>query len=390
MVQKSFWRVALTAGLLLGMPATGQALEESNSVWPGYYDLPGISQLSNNGDGWDVSDEILAEDSNIDFGGWVQFGYTSNSTGLFNSNGRKNNQELNGFNNHQTWLYLEKSLDTEGGFDWGGRFDAMYGIDAGDTQSFGNSTDKWDFENGFDHGIYGFAFPQLYLELGYEDFSIKGGHFYTLVGYEVVTAPDNFFFSHAFTMYNSEPFTHTGFVATYSGFDKIELYGGWTAGWDTGFDRKDEGSSFLGGASISPIDEVTFIYIATAGDFGAIGTGYSHSIVVDTTPLARFDFMSDLNYVIQSDVLTTNNSVGINQYLFYPLFDEIGLGVRGEWWRTEKENYGGLTGGVNIALLPNLMVRPEGRYQWGPSGDDNVAGLPHGKGIFGIDMILTF
>lgn len=33
---------------------------------------------------------------------------------------------------------------------------------------------------------------------------------FTMVGFDVVGAPDNFFYSHSFTMYNSEPFTHTG------------------------------------------------------------------------------------------------------------------------------------------------------------------------------------
>ena len=65
-------------------------------------------------------------------------------------------------------------------------------------------------KNGFDHGIYAWALPQAYAELADCDVSVKLGHFYTPVGYEVVTSPDNFFYSHAFTMYNSEPFTHTG------------------------------------------------------------------------------------------------------------------------------------------------------------------------------------
>ena len=69
------------------------------------------------------------------------------------------------------------------------------------------------------------------------DWSIKGGHFYTLLGYEVVTAPDNFFYSHAFTMYLSEAFTHTGALVTYEGLPDTTVYAGWTAGWDTGFDQ---------------------------------------------------------------------------------------------------------------------------------------------------------
>ena len=74
----------------------------------------------------------------------------------------------------------------------------------------------WDADPAWDrNGGYGWAIPQLYAEVGYGDFSVKMGHFYTLVGYEVVTAPDNFFYSHALTMFNSEPFTHTGVLATF-------------------------------------------------------------------------------------------------------------------------------------------------------------------------------
>ena len=86
----------------------------------------------------------------------------------------------------------------------------MYGVDGYDTQSFGNNPGRWDFLNDFDHGIYAFAIPQAYAELANGDFSVKLGHFFTIVGYEVVPAPGNFFFSHSFTMYNSEPFMHTG------------------------------------------------------------------------------------------------------------------------------------------------------------------------------------
>ena len=47
--------------------------------------------------------------------------------------------------------------------------------------------------NNFDHGIYGFALPQVYGEVAMGDLSVKMGHFFTIIGYEVVTAPDNFF-----------------------------------------------------------------------------------------------------------------------------------------------------------------------------------------------------
>jgi hypothetical protein len=81
------------------------------------------------------------------------------------------------------------------------------------------------------------------------DFSGRAGHFYTIVGYEVATTPSNFFYSQADGSYAMparfgvfiEPFTHTGALATDAGSgNRIEYYGGWTTGWDTGHE------SFLG------------------------------------------------------------------------------------------------------------------------------------------------
>jgi hypothetical protein len=325
---------------------------------------------------------LSKEDGEINFGGWLQSGYHSRD-GLLRFNTHPHR-----WNIHQAWLYAEKVADGSDGFDWGFRFDAVYGVDGADTQSFGNSPGRWDFDNGFDHGQFAFAFPQAYVEVASGDWSIKAGHFFTLVGYEVVTAPDNFFYSHAFTMYNSEPFTHTGVLATYSASDDLTVYGGWTAGWDTGFDTFDNGSSFLGGAAFSINDSITLTYITTIGDFGARGEGYGHSIVLD------MELSDKWNYVLQSDYLDTDaavnplglpddEQVGINQYMFYELSDDISIGGRYEWWNVAGVSLNDVTLGLNINLLDDLRIRPEVRHDWAP-------GLDYAETFFGIDAILTF
>jgi hypothetical protein len=81
------------------------------------------------------------------------------------------------------------------------------------------------------------------------------------------------------------------------------------------------------------------------------------------------------------------------QYLLYHFFDELGVGTRIEWWKAQGTSYYAVTGGLNIKPVPNLIIRPEGRFQWSPSGDDgrNPIGLPvDDQGLFGIDVILTF
>ena len=97
----------------------------------------------------------------------------------------------------------------------------MYGVDATDTLAFGNNPSRWDFQDGSGHGQYGWAVPQLYTEVATGNLSVIIGHFFKLVGYEVVTSPDNFFYSHSLTMFNSEPFTHTGVLATYVDSDDV-------------------------------------------------------------------------------------------------------------------------------------------------------------------------
>jgi putative OmpL-like beta-barrel porin-2 len=77
--------------------------------------------------------------------------------------------------------------------------------------------------------------------------TVPGGHFFNLVGYENVQAPDNFFYSHSLTMFNSEPFTHTGFLGNGVGVSG-QFYGGRTLGWDTGFPDSKSSTAALGGS----------------------------------------------------------------------------------------------------------------------------------------------
>ena len=173
--------------------------------------------------------DLLGDDSPIQVGGWTQIGYHSDNTNFTPQTALSFNNRQGELNLHQQWLWMAKEADGSEGLDWGFRADVMYGIDGTDTQAFGSPAGSWDFLNGWDHGAYSFAMPQLYGELAMGDVSVIVGHFYTLIGYEVVTAPDNFFYSHAFTMFNSEPFTHTGALATYSMNDDVTLYAGQAA-----------------------------------------------------------------------------------------------------------------------------------------------------------------
>lgn len=331
---------------------------------------------------------FFANTHNVTLGGWTQFGYHSKNGGL------RFNQHADNVNLHQAWLFAERAVDTSGGFDIGGRVDYVYGVDAQDTQAFGINNNHWD--NGWDHGIYGHAIPQYYFEVGYGDLTAKIGKFFTIIGNEVVAAPDNFFYSHAYTMYNSEPFTHTGALLTYAASDAVTLYGGYTLGWDSGFE--DNGDSFLGGISIQADDSTTVTFATVIGRFGenaglngtADEQGYMHSLVLNKALSDR------LSYIFQTDYLDTQDGAGnqirntrdINQYLIYQLNEKWAVGGRFEWWNFSEDSVGlygdnpnlaalaaltgpagstdvyALTLGVNYRPHANVLIRPEVRWDW--------------------------
>lgn len=326
----------------------------------------------------------------IEWGGWTQLGYHSDPTPLSVTKG-----DLGAFNDvpnnlrwQQQWFWIGKEANSCAGPDWGFRFDLLYGTDAQKTQAFGNSGGTWDVT--WDHGIYGWAAPQFYGELAADDWSVIFGHFFTPVGYEVVMAPENFFYSHSLTMFNSEPFTHSGVLATYSPYAHpaaFELYLGYTLGWDTAFDQSTDGSTLVGGWSFRPMSSLTFAYVATIGNLGARsggGDGYSHSIVTDVAVTPR------LTYVLQSDYVSYDNQggaapggdqVGLNQYLLYSINGCWGAGGRLEWWKSGGVSYYETTLGLNYRPFANFVMRPEIRHDWGSNFDQTT---------LGIDAVITY
>ena len=89
----------------------------------------------------------------------------------------------------------------------------------------------------------------------------------TPIGYETVPAPDNFFYTHAYTMQYGEPFTHTGIMANYTINDNFAVMGGAvtgsaTGGWDGGFDQQLGNWGGLMGATWTSTDKNTSVNVS--------------------------------------------------------------------------------------------------------------------------------
>jgi hypothetical protein len=350
------------------------------------------------------------------YGGWISFGYYNKPERLSFNDG--DSLSFNDFPDHlnldQLWLYVEKAAKTDGcNADFGYRYDIMYGVHGHAAQAYGNprafepvfgkNLGSWDAS--LDHGPYAWAMPQLYGEVGYNDWSIKVGRFFTPVGYEVIPDTGNFFYSHSLTHYNSEPFTHTGVLGTYKGNDSFTPFAGWALGWDTGFDQFLGGNIFIGGFTQKVTDNVAFTYGTTAGNQGWFSggqDGYTQHIVTTAKLSSKWD------YVFQSDWATANGTItdatfdqesgGITNYLFYTVNDCWKLGGRVEWWKSnnvvtgDNVSFYDVTAGVNYKASANTMIRPEIRYDWTPAEDTVNAALGdfYNQWWFGIDVVTTF
>jgi hypothetical protein len=193
----------------------------------------------------DPNDTDFARKLRLTVGGWLNTGVTYNPAqpddhfnGSVSFGDRANELQLN-----QLYLFIErKTITSDSEWDFGGRLDFVFGSDAIFTRSLADPGDHWDAHL-LHNRIYGIAFPQAYLEIAApigHGLHLKLGEFYTILGVESVMAPDNFFYSHSYSMQYGKPFSHVGVLASYPLVADVELKAGAVTfsplgGWDGGF-----------------------------------------------------------------------------------------------------------------------------------------------------------
>lgn len=363
--------------------------------------------------GVDVNDAQVLKNLGLEVGGWASAGITyASHNGDHHSNGPISfNDRNNDFQLNQANLFVERAIDSSKK-EWqlGGRVDFMFGTDADNTQATGWDNQILGSSGNKDFNQYDVAFPQAYLELYApvgSGLTLKAGHFYTTIGYEVVTSPDNFFYSHAYTMLYGEPFTHSGAMLSYDVNDNLSVYGGAVTGWDN-FRENGGDWSFLGGANLTSNDEKTSLAVSIVtgenGDDSVDQNTTMYSIVLS------HDFSDNLHYVFQHDLGITEDGAGvgddsdwygINQYLTYDINEQLAAGLRAEWFSDSDgrisgsygANYYAVSAGVNYSPMSWLKFRPEVRYDW---ADTNGAGAVYDNGAetdqvsVAMDMIINF
>ena len=340
---------------------------------------------------------LLPEFGNWSLTGWAEAGYTTSADSPSSRFVRPvglNDREDGQLN--QLYAILERPLDTDGCWDIGGRVDLLYGTDARFSEVRGLELRRDGSNHWNSRTFYRLAVPQMYAEFGNDNLSVKVGHWYTTIGYEVVPAVGNFFYSRAYTMMYAAPFTHTGVIGTYSYSDQLSFYGGIHNGWNN-FDATTNRGSMLTGFNWTRCDEKLGVALSmTTGDEINNQSVYSERTLFSL--VVNYHLTCDLEYVFQHDNGWQEDDgganvdaewYGINQYLLYTINDCWRAGCRVDWFRDDDGvrvsdafgnsgfagNFYNATLGLVWTYCPNLTIRPEVRWDW----YDGV-GLPYDDG----------
>jgi hypothetical protein len=376
---------------------------------------------------WGLRQPESLQRMGISVSGWLQQGITFNDdhpvsrfNGPVANNDRDSEYQMNQF-----WMTLERPVNTGGdGLDFGGRIDATYGTDW-----------RWDINNGlenringFDGQTYGMMLPQAYAAVGYNDLTVKLGHFEAILDYESLPAPANFFYSHSYCYTYGVPHLVTGMLADYKMDENWSVQGGFHRGWSQ-FEDNNHSLDFLGGFRWQSSDRRTMVsYSLSNGpqDVNNAQNRFVYSLVIQEKLGPRSQ------YVLVHDLGAENNAAvgggpaewyGLNQYYIYTLNSQWGACVRAEWFRDQDGvmvsgpgnipgvrawsghgfagNFYELTAGVNWRPQANVIFRPEVRYDWydggaGGYGQSNQTGLPFNDGrsssqfLTAADLILVF
>ncbi len=304
----------------------------------------------------DCHRRYLPQLGRLQFYGWLNAGVVGNTSspasrfnGPYNAVDRSNELMFN-----QGYLVSEIELPRDGSFGLGGRVDLLYGEDFLLAESRGwernpDASPRWNSGE-----YYGLAMPQMYAELGTNDLSIKVGHFYSVVGYEGVMAPYNFFYSKSYSYQFAGPFQHWGGQVEWQITESWRMITG------------DEDNNLSGQQG-----ETRFTNRAR----------YSWLVALPITCRLEYVFHHWLGYQ-EAGAADGGDAYwyGIDQYLHYALNDCWKLGARFEWFRDEQGtrvglnrpsnpnnppfvgNFWSLSAGVNWTPTKNLTVRPELRW----------------------------
>lgn len=353
------------------------------------------------------ADEAKAPEPRFKIYGWLEGGFTANADSpddnrnfghLFTD--RSNQPLLN-----QAVITGERLLMPQPGeFDWGMKFQFMYGTDARFIHSLGLLSDTTNdrLQPDIVEAYVNLHFP-IITDGGLD---VKAGKFVTLEGAETIDPRINVFYSHTYIFNFGIPFNHTGGLATLHATPWLDVMAGITRGVNTSLDDNNDSVAFHGGLGLNLLGGKVVSFATTS--IGPENPRDDHNVryLSDITTTWKisdaFTSITDLNYIYEESV--NARGYGLAQYFTYAYNSWLTPAIRFEVWRDEKgffvaqfgdnndfihiergdiftlsprtvgggsTTYGAITAGVTIkpatplalsTLLTGIMIRPEIRY----------------------------
>ena len=273
-----------------------------------------------------AEDDSLANKLNLSLYGYVETSYTQNFNNPTNgvNNNRSFDGEANSFRPNLAQLVLEKAASSTGALtdQAGFRLKLNFGEDAKFTGGTGG--DDFDFQ-------------EAYIQyMPVDNLTFQAGRMNTLIGYEVIESPLNPNFSRSFMFGIGEPFTVTGFRASFDFSDSASLAVSAINSF-TGLQADDNNSKSIEALlSLAPMDNLgvsIFGFWGPEGNTRGKATADRMQVggILDVQATDQLELVLEGYYGNQAIPGSANARWnGLAGYAIYDFNDQWGLHVRAE------------------------------------------------------------
>ncbi|WP_422931030.1 outer membrane beta-barrel protein [Singulisphaera sp. PoT] len=380
--------------------------------------------------------------------GWIQNSYTGNTGGVPPSGynfGVNPNFLANRWMGNQYYLIIENPLEQNDRINFGFRVDNLFGNDWQFNHMRGLNEHSFRLNH-----FLGYDPAQMYAEvhlpfLTKGGIDIKGGRFYTILGYEVVPATGRPLLSVPYMFNYGQPFTHLGMMSTLHLTDRVNVYNGVVNGYDRWFDANYKWN-YIGGVtwtSESGKSNFAISYIFGPNQYpyflngssqniyllgntipphldGRRNTSYGSNNRASVTMVYSYKWNDKLTQVMEVDLSYENNipgSGGIPQsngtfvggldrndswqgfgnWFLYAFGDKLTGVWRSEVFRDDggqrtgfRDNFYEMTVGLIYKPKPWLWIRPEARYDWTQFTHPFYDGTKKSQLTLAVDAILLY